>query len=340
MLVCFCFSNISMSSKFERQSDQLSLFASGGVDVARLRARRESFPIGRPQSARTAECYASDWKSFAAWCSYIGRQHSPATAETVADYVQWLLDDDDKKISTALRHLASIADFHRKRGLPVPAMGQAREAANHVRRERGEKPQGKTAIAVDDLVCAVNSCDTSSVAGIRNRAIIILGFATAVRRSELAALQLSDVTFEGDGLRVFIVRSKTDQEAKGRSVPVYTGQRESTDPVKVLSAWISARGDWNGPLFCKVKNDKIRKSSLTGQTVAQIVKAAVSRTGLDASRYAGHSLRSGAASASAIAGRSLQEIMLLTGHKTAAMLQVYVRDIEIWNIRNPLPNVL
>jgi integrase len=220
-------------------------------------------------------------------------------------------------------------------------MEKAREAATHVKKERGEKPKGKTALAVDDLVRAVDTCDTSTALGLRNRAIIVLGFATAVRRSELAALRLSDVSFEGEGLRVFVGRSKTDQEAKGRSIAVYSGQRPSTDPVSVLRAWISKRGEWAGPLFSRIRNSNtIARLPLSGQSVAGVVKSAVGRAGLDASHYGGHSLRSGAATACAKAGRSTQEIMLLTGHKTAAMVQVYVRDIEIWNIRNPLPNVL
>jgi site-specific recombinase XerD len=322
--------------------DQLPLFpgANGGIDLARLRQRREGLQ-GRPRSYATVKSYASDWRSFTGWCSAAGRKSLPADAETISLYVTWLLTADAKRVSTAQRHLASIADAHRKAGHPVPVTSDARNNIACIKRERREQPKGKDALAVPDLVRAARSCDVTTVRGIRDRAIIVLGFATSARRSELARLQLSDLTFTRNRLCVRIGYGKTDQEGRGRDVPVWAGKRASTDPLRVVRAWIVERGRWDGPLFCRIQTgDTVTKQPLKGQAIAEVVKEAAARAGLDAKRYAGHSLRAGAVTASADLGRSDQEIMRLSGHSSASVMKMYVRSANVFSGRNPLAGVL
>lgn len=323
-------------------SDQLSLFEhqNGGIDLARIRNRRDSLS-GRPRSASTRRSYASDWKTFTGWCRAAGRESLPADAETVSLYATWLLTEDEKRTSTASRHLASIADAHRRASLPVPAMADARNNIACVRRERRERPEGKEAMSVPNLVLAARSCDVSTIRGIRDRAIIVLGFATTLRRSELAHLQLEDLIFNENRIAVLVRRAKNDQDGVGRTVPVWAGRRMTTDPVRAVRAWIVERGPWPGPLFCRVQTgDVIVRQPLRGSAIAEVVKAAADRLGLDPARYGGHSLRAGAVTASADLGRSDQEIMRLSGHTSPAVMKMYVRSANVFSGRNPLAGVL
>ncbi len=320
---------------------QFTLFGpDGGLDLVMLRAVRESLR-GRPRAPATRKGYAADWRSFVCWCSGVGRECLPCSQETAALYATWLLTQDGKRVSTVKRHLAAIVDSHRCARLPVPSMADAREVCEAVKRSRREQPVRKAALSVDDLVRVSRHFDTGTVLGLRNRAIVVLGFATGMRRSDLAGLQLSDVSFEKRGLAVLLRYSKTDQLGRGRLLGVWAGKRACTDPVRVLRAWLIERGTWDGPLFCRIQTGgRVTRRAIGGEAVAQVVKAAVSGVGLDPARYSGHSLRAGAATASAELGRSDQEIMGLTGHKSARVMRMYIRGARVFSGRNPLAGVL
>jgi len=321
--------------------DQMLLFGSGrGTDLPKLRRRLESLE-GRPRAASTNKGYAADWKSFAAWCDDNDLSYLPASELTVALYTTSILDEGGKKVSTALHHLAAIADAHRRANLTVPPMSMARAAAGKIRRSRLEQPERKTAMSVDNLVSVALGCDDSDPRGARDRAIIVLGFATALRRSELCRLEDTDLTFTDSGLDVFIRHSKTDQEGVGRHLGVRPGKRDITDPVKVLKTWIQKRGNWAGPLFCRVQTgDVITHTGLTGNAIAKIIKAAAARAGLEPSVYAGHSLRAGFVTAAVDLGRNELEIAKVTGHTTTSMMRVYFRSNGVFLGRNPLEGVL
>lgn len=330
--------------KTERpESEQLLLFGdwTGGLDVKKLKAERESLR-GRAVARSTARNYSTNWRAFCEWCDLAGRQSLPASAETVALYTTWRLVDEHVKASTASRDLAAIADAHRRmKGAAVPAMDDAREVIAGVRRRRRERPKQKAALRVEDLVALCKGFDLDSVRGVRDRAILVLGFATSLRRSELSALQLSDVRFDGEGLVVLVGHSKTDQAGVGRVIGVWAGRRAVTDPVRVLRMWISERGAWPGPLFTRVSSsDAVLRLPISGEAIADVVKSAVARVGLDPVLYAGHSLRSGAVTASAELGSSEQELMKLSGHASASVMRSYIREVGLFRGRNPLAGVL
>ena len=157
-------------------------------------------------------------------------------------------------------------------------------------------------------------------------------------------MQLDDLTFPEEdpkGIRVRIPWSKTDQEGAGRYIDVWPGQRESTDPVRVIRAWIEKRGSWEGPLFCPLINERIMKTGLTGESIAKVLKRAVVRAGLNPDGYAAHSLRAGAVTASSDIGREDGEIAKkLSGHRNLAMIRVYDRGRRAFSGRNPLEGVL
>lgn len=284
--------------------------------------------------------YECDWRQFQTWCEKVGRPSMPASADTAALYATWLLIERGCKVSTAKQHVAAIAWFHRQSGHASPITRDVRSVLTGVKRQRKEQPQGRLALDRGDLARVSRVCDASGAEGARDRAVIVLGFATALRRSELAALQLSDVHFEREGLTVMVRSSKTDQEGKGRAIGVWRGKRPVTDPVRVIHEWIAKRGRWEGPLFCRVFAGEIIRTPISGNTINRIVVEAVTRAGLDPARYGAHSLRAGAITAAAEIGRSDREIMGLSGHESADIMRQYIRRARVFSGRNPLEGVL
>lgn len=170
--------------------------------------------------------------------------------------------------------------------------------------------------------------------------MVLLGFASACRRSELAALDLADVSQVREGLVLRIVRSKTDQSGRGAELGVPRGGRAATCPVRVLQAWLVERGGWPGPLFCSfTAGGGVTRGRLSGDAVALIVKGACVRAGLDPGRYSGHSLRAGCATAASANGAPELAIMARTRHRSVAMLGRYVRHASLF-ATDPLRGVL
>ena len=150
--------------------------------------------------------------------------------------------------------------------------------------------------------------------GLRDRALLLLGFAGAFRRSELVGLDLGDCASGKGGLTVTLRRSKTDQDGEGRRIGIPFGSNPQTCPIRMLEAWIEQAGITAGPLFQSVsRHGQVQAGRLSGIDVARIVKKLAVRAGLDAAKYAGHSLRAGHATSAAIAGASERSIMVQTG---------------------------
>lgn len=321
-------------------ADQLWLFDCGGVDVSALRDKGEVLKQAA-RARRTIAGYKCDWRAFEAWCRKAGRPPMPATTETVELYVTWLLTQMQRKISTTERHVAAISHLHRKAGHDSPVSPGIRDIIRAVKRERKEKPVGKVALTAAQLRHAARKCDGRTALGCRDRAILVLGFASTLRRSELARLRYEDIRFERKGLAVMVRFSKRDQEGKGRQIGVWAGGNKYTDPVRALKSWIRHRGTWPGPLFCRIQTgDTIKKLPISGEAVNEVVKRLVTAAGLDPTLYGTHSLRAGGVTASAQLGRSDQEIMALSGHRSAKVMQMYVRPVRLFAGRNPLEGVL
>jgi site-specific recombinase XerD len=272
----------------------------------------------------TRRAYRADWRDFAAWCERHRRAALPAVPETVAAYLAALADH--RKTSTITRRLSAIAQAHKTAGFPSPT-GEAavRQVAAGIRRKHGTHQQGKEAAVTADLRAMVGTLD-ASLPGLRDRALLLLGFAGAFRRSELVALDVADVTRTRDGLVVRLRRSKTDQEGIGREVGIPYGSTPMTCPVRALEDWLAAAGITAGPLFHPIdRHGNVRPRRLTDQSVALIVKRAALAAGLNPQVYAGHSLRAGLATAAAQAGVAERTIMEQTGHKSLPIVRRYIR---------------
>jgi integrase len=167
----------------------------------------------------------------------------------------------------------------------------------------------------------------TTVIGTRDRALLLLGFAGAFRRSELVGLDVKDLAFTREGLTITLHRSKTDQGGTGRKVGVPFGANPETCPVRLVQAWIEHAGLADGPLFRPIdRHGRLGAGRLSGVDVARVVKKLASRAGLDPAKYAGHSLRAGHATSAAIAGASERSIMAQTGHRSVQMVRRYIRD--------------
>jgi integrase len=163
--------------------------------------------------------------------------------------------------------------------------------------------------------------------GLRDRALVLLGFAGAFRRSELVGLTADDCAFGRDGLTVTLRRSKTDQAGAGRKIGIPYGSNPETCPVRNVQSWLERAGTPDGLLFRSInRHGQLQPGGLSGGDVARVVKKLAEKAGLDAAKYAGHSLRAGHATSAAIAGASERSIMNQTGHRSVQMVRRYIRD--------------
>jgi integrase len=278
------------------------------------------------RSPRTVAAYASDWRLFSAWCAERSLERLPATITTIARYVA---DQAGRGLKPASidRRLVAINREHKVNGFPAPGLDPVvREVLAGVRRTHGSAQRQVTAVLTDDLKSMLGATP-ESLRGLRNRAVLLLGFAGAFRRSELVALNVGDLDFQRNGLVVMLRRTKTDQEARGRRVGIPFGSIEQTCPVRALLRWLEAAEITRGAVFRAVdRHDNVSRQRLSDRSIARLVKEHAALIGLDPARYAGHSLRAGLATSAADGGASDRAIMRQTGHRSTAMVNRYVRE--------------
>lgn len=277
------------------------------------------------KAANTLRGYASDWRDFYEWCGTNAVTPLPAAPETVASYIAQC--STRLKPGSLQRRLNAIAEAHKAVGLETPTRTAiVANTMKGIRRTNGTAPVQKTAALTDHIRMMVHSTD-AGIIGMRDRALLLLGFAGAFRRSELVGLNVDDCVFGKDGLTITLRRSKTDQESVGRKIGIPYGSNPETCPVRTVQEWLEQAGFPDGPLFRSVnRHGHVQPVRLSGAAVARVVKKLARRAGLDAAKYAGHSLRAGHATAAAIAGASERSIMNQTGHRSVQMVRRYIRD--------------
>jgi integrase len=205
-----------------------------------------------------------------------------------------------------------------------------RNTMKGIRRTLGTAPLQKAAILTEDIRAMVEATDGGLIEA-RDRALLLLGFAGAFRRSELVELDLEDCEFGKDGLTITLRRSKTDQEGQGRRIGIPFGANPQTCPIRTLEGWLERAGITSGPLFRSInRHGRLQEGRLSGDDIARIVKKLAERVGLDPAKYAGHSLRAGHATSAAIAGASERSIMNQTGHRSVQMVRRYIREGNLW----------
>lgn len=272
----------------------------------------------------TLRAYRSDWRHFEAWCAAHGLVAMPATEETVALYVTDMAET--LGTSTLQRRLSSIAQAHKAQGVAVPTKGAVAFVWQGTKRVKGTAQEGKAPARTDEIRRMVATCEDDML-GARDRALLLLGFAGAFRRSELVALDVEDLEFGSAGLTVTIRRSKTDQEGAGQRVGIPYGSNPETCPVRNVQAWLEAASIAGGSVFRRVNRwGQVADVRLSDRAVALVVKHRAELTGLDPARFSGHSLRAGLATSAAEAGVGERSIMNQTRHKSLPMVRRYIRE--------------
>ncbi len=281
--------------------------------------------IRASKAESTIRGYRADWRHFCEWCKSHSVGVLPASPETVASYTAEC--SAYLKVGSLQRRLNAIAEAHKAVGIESPTLtGMVRNTLKGIKRTMGTATVQKAAALTDDIRVMLGNTDTGLI-GFRDRALILLGFAGAFRRSEVVGLDLEDCVFSKDGLTVILRRSKTDQEGQGRKIGIPYGSNPETCPVRVLQTWLEQAALSSGPVFRSInRHGKVKAARLSPPDVARIVKKLAERAGLDAAKYAGHSLRAGHATAAAIAGASERSIMNQTGHRSIQMVRRYIRD--------------
>jgi site-specific recombinase XerD len=277
----------------------------------------------------TRRAYETDHRLFVAWCEAKGVSAAlPVSAEVVAAFLA-AEADCGKRPSTLGRRLAAIRYFHKLGGLPTPTDAEAVKATLRGIRRTVGSDRVRKAPALAEHVKAMCAASPDTLRGKRDRALVLLGFAGAFRRSELVALDVEDVEEVELGLRVLIRRSKTDQEGMGSVIAVMRGTVAC--PVRALREWLSAAGIESGPLFRSInKANKVCQARLTSRSVADVIKLMARRIGLDDAAYSGHSLRSGFLTSAASNGASVFKMMDVSRHASVETLRGYVRDSEMF----------
>ncbi|MGD0775984.1 MAG: site-specific integrase [Candidatus Solibacter sp.] len=249
----------------------------------------------------------------------------PANPETIAAYIAECAGH--LKPGSIQRRLNAMAEAHKAMGLESPTRTAiVANTMKGIRRTKGTAPTQKTPALTDDIRGMVDATDVG-VIGARDRALILLGFAGAFRRSELVGLDVEDCGFGKDGLTVTLRRSKTDQEGVGRRVGIPYGSNPDTCPVRSIQSWLELAAISTGPLFRSInRHGQVQPGRLSGIDVARVVKKLTGRAGLDSAKYAGHSLRAGHATTAAMAGASERSIMNQTGHRSVQMVRRYIRE--------------
>jgi site-specific recombinase XerD len=281
------------------------------------------------RSASTWRAYESDWRIFNTWCQHVGCAALPADPSTVALFLA-----DQAKLSiapsTLSRRLAAIRLMHVGAKLASPHDSlQVDEVMRGVRRS-WKRPVGRKQPAVDEEIKRmVDAVEPQTLKGLRDRALLLLGFAGAFRRSELVSLDTDHLIQQDKGLEIRIASSKTDQEGRGQVIAVPRVSDSPYCPVQAVLDWLTAAGITEGAIFRRLyRGDAVGKSRLTDQSIALIIKGLAVKVDLDPSRYAGHSLRSGFLTSAAKRRASIFKMADQSRHKSLDVLRNYVRDQE------------
>jgi site-specific recombinase XerD len=285
---------------------------------------RELIQASKAES--TLRGYRADWREFYTWCEGQHICPLPASPEAVAAYIA---DCAERlKVGSIQRRINAIAEAHKAAGLESPTHHpMVTNTMKGIRRTKGTAPAQKAPASTEDIRAMVDSTDTGII-GARDRALILLGFASALRRSELVGLDVDDCAFgkDKDGLTIVLRRSKTDQIGAGRK-DRYPVRRESRDVPGAGPSIVDGTDRYQHRTVVSI--DLTVRASTGGRPapidVARVVKKLAQRAGLDPAKFAGHSLRAGHATSAAIAGASERSIMNQTGHRSVQMVRRYIR---------------
>lgn len=297
-------------------------------DLSREIASAERFAAAA-RSPRTIAAYQGDLRRFDAWCRMRQLAPIPAQAETIAFYASELADQK-KKVSTITRALSAIYEAHRLAGLVPPKDSPiVREVMKGIRRTLTVSRTRKNPILEVHLRAMV-AATSRELMGVRDRALLVVGWNGALRRRELIGIDATDLHRIPEGIVLTLAQRKNDQEGEGSKILLPVQSDAALCPVRTLDLWLQDTGILQGPVFRPFDaQGALLTTRLTDRMVALIVKRTLRRAGFDPKLFSGHSLRSGLVTAAYLAGKSNALIMRKTGHRDLRSLAAYIRDLDL-----------
>jgi site-specific recombinase XerD len=296
--------------------------------------------LSNSKSKNTLRAYKSDFDNFVSFCTSNGLNYLPTQPQIVALYLTKM--SKTSKFSTLKRRIASISVIHKLKGhyldIKHPVII---ENLHGIKRNIGTKQLSKKPILINNLKLLINVINDNIVnitelnqlrkekfelIKSRDKALILIGFAGGFRRSELINIEYNDIEFVDEGVKILVKKSKTDQSGEGHIKAIPYFDNKNYCPVLALKNYIRLKfiNRNQGMIF-----------DISDKSVALIVKKYAEKAGLDASKYAGHSLRSGFATSAADFGVEERNIMAMTGHKTTQMVRRYIQEANLFK-NNPL----
>ena len=285
--------------------------------------------IRSSKSANTIRAYKSDFNHFIEFCKKNSFKSLPTEPKVVSFYLTHL--SGSSKVSTLKRRLASISVVHKLKGYYIDIKHPLIiENLMGIQRKKGVFQKSKNPILINELKKIINVIEkynTNELKKNRDKALILIGFSGGFRRSELVNIDLDDIEFTKEGLKIFIKRSKTDQSGEGMTKAIPYFKEKIFCPVTFLKKWIEIANIQKGLLF-----------DISDKMVAILIKRYLSEAGFDSKKYSGHSLRSGFATVAADSGADEKSIMNMTGHKTTQMVRRYIKEANLFK-NNPLNKI-
>jgi len=272
------------------------------------------------KASNTLRAYKADYRDFALFCSKHGYKSMPSEPKIVSLYLTYL--SQTSKFSTLKRRLASISIIHKLSGHYIDTKHpMITENLMGIKRVKGSYQKAKKPILINDLKLIVHVIDKdkNEERRLKNRALILIGFAGGFRRSELVAIDYEDIDFVTEGVKIFVKRSKTDQSGEGMTKGIPYFSNSDFCPVISLKNWIKKSEIRSGKIF-----------DMSDKGVALTIKKYAAIAGLDSNKYSGHSLRSGFATSTAELGAEERSIMAMTGHKTTQMVRRYIQEANLF----------
>jgi site-specific recombinase XerD len=291
-------------------------------------ARQATSYYDNAKSKNTKRAYKTDINNYIAFCESMDLEYMPATVETIALYISYM--SADYKVSTIKRRLSAVSSYHLERNLSNPvASEQIKTMLKGLKREKGVAADQKNPLLTNDLAKIIYSMP-DTLKATRDKALLLIGFAGAFRRSELSSLNIDDIKFVESGAIINLRRSKTDQEARGHKKAISYGTNPDTCPIHALKQWIESAGIISGALFVSMDRHGNLKKRITSQSIALIIKKYVNLIGYNIKDFSGHSLRSGFATQASKNGASDHQIKEQGAWKSSVYHQ-YIRSGELFH---------
>ena len=272
------------------------------------------------KASNTLRAYKADFRDFALFCQQNGFNSMPSEPKIITLYLTHL--SKSSKFSTLKRRLASISVLHKLNGHYLDTKHPIiTENLLGIKRVKGTYQKSKKPILINDLKLIINAInqENNSKNKVKNKALVLIGFAGGFRRSELVTVLYEDVEFVSEGVKIFVKRSKTDQSGEGMTKGIPYFSNPNYCPVVSLKKWMEANDAKTGKIF-----------EMSDKNVALTIKKYAAIAGLDKNKYSGHSLRSGFATSTAELGAEERSIMTMTGHKTTQMVRRYIKEANLF----------